>query len=107
MTLYAFVTLFMWGFVADYVLEGPSVVRTAFIITDAPDTVSQALFKRMGVGVTAWAGKGMFSKEEHTTLFCVIKRPDVRILSSIVNQVDPKSFLVIMQGHQAMRGKLR
>ncbi len=107
MALYAFVTLFMWGFVADYVLEGPSVVRTAFIVTDAPEIVSQALSRRMGVGVTSWAGTGMFSKMEHTTLFCVIKRPDVRILSSIVNQVDPKSFVVIMQGHQAMRGKLR
>ena len=107
MALYAFVTLFMWGFVADYVLEGPSVVRTAFIITDDPENVSQTLSRRMGVGVTSWAGTGMFSKMEHTTLFCVIKRPDVRILSSIVNQVDPKSFVVIMQGHQAMRGKLR
>ena len=107
MALYAFVTLFMWGFVADYVLEGPSVVRTAFIVTDDPENVSQALSRRMGVGVTSWAGTGMFSKMEHTTLFCVIKRPDVRILSSIVNQVDPKSFVVIMQGHQAMRGKLR
>jgi uncharacterized membrane-anchored protein YitT (DUF2179 family) len=107
MALYAFVTLFMWGFVADYVLEGPSVVRTAFIITDEPESVSRALSKRMGVGVTSWAGKGMFSKMDHTTLFCVIKRPDVRILSSIVNQTDPQSFVVIMQGHQAMRGKLR
>ena len=107
MALYAFVTLFMWGFVADYVLEGPSVVRTAFIVTDAPENVSQALSRRMGVGVTSWAGTGMFSKMEHTTLFCVIKRPDVRILSSIVSQVDPKSFVVIMQGHQAMRGKMR
>ncbi len=107
MALYAFVTLFMWGFVADYVLEGTRVVRTAFIITDDPENVSQALSRRMGVGVTAWTGKGMFSKMDHTTLFCVIKRPDVRILSSIVNQVDPKSFVVIMQGHQAMRGKLR
>ena len=107
MALYAFVTLFMWGFVADYVLEGPSVVRTAFIITDAPERVSHALSSRMGVGVTSWAGKGMFTKMEHTTLFCVIKRPDVRILSSIVNQADPKSFVVIMQGHQALRGKLK
>ena len=40
--LYAFVTLFIWGLVADYVLEGPSVVRTAFIVTDEPEKVSQA-----------------------------------------------------------------
>ena len=105
--LYAFVTLFMWGLVADYVLEGPSVVRTAFIVTDEPENVSQALLNRMGVGVTAWEGKGMFSKREHTTLFCALNRPDVKILTAIVNEVDPRAFVVIMQGHQARGGRLR
>jgi uncharacterized membrane-anchored protein YitT (DUF2179 family) len=107
MALYAFVTLFMWGLVADYVMEGPSMVRTAFIVTDAPETVSQALLNRMGVGVTAWEGKGMFSKTEHMTLFCAVNRPDVRRLTAIANEVDPKAFVVIMQGHQARGGRLR
>ena len=73
MALYAFVTLFMWGLVADYVLEGPSVVRTAFIVTDEPENVSRALLDRMGVGVTSWTGKGMFSKTEHTTFLIDFK----------------------------------
>jgi len=107
MALYAFVTLFMWGFVADYVLEGPSVVRAAFIVTDEPEKISRALLYRMRVGVTSWSGVGRFSNEEHTTLFCAIKRPDVKILTSIVNEVAPKSFVVIMQGHQAKGGRLR
>lgn len=107
MALYAFVTLFMWGLVADYVLEGPSVIRTAFIVTDRPEKISQALLHRMHVGVTSWAGKGMYSNSIHTTLFCTIKRPDVKILTSIVNEIDPESFVVIVQGHQAMGGRLR
>ncbi len=107
MALYAFVTLFMWGLVADYVIEGPSVVRTAFIVTDQPESLSQALLNRMGVGVTAWEGKGMFSKTEHMTLFCAVNRPDVRTLTAIVNEVDPRAFLVIVQGHQARGGRLR
>jgi uncharacterized membrane-anchored protein YitT (DUF2179 family) len=107
MALYAFVTLFVWGLVADYVLEGPSVVRTALIVTDEPEKVSQALLNRMGVGVTGWTGKGMFSKREHMTLFCALNRPDVKILTAVVNEVDPRAFVVIMQGHQAKGGRLR
>ena len=107
MALYAFVTIFMWGLVADYVMEGPSMVRTAFIVTDAPEAVSQALLSRMGVGVTAWEGKGMFSKAKHMTLFCAVNRPDVRRLTTIVNEVDPRAFIVIAQGHQAKGGRLR
>jgi len=47
MALYAFVTLFMWGLVADSVLEGPSVVRSALIVTDEPDKISKALLQRI------------------------------------------------------------
>ena len=107
MALYAFVTLFTWGFVADYVLEGPSVVRTVFIVTDSPEEVSQVVMDRLGVGVTGWAGKGMFSKEEHTTLFTTVNRSDVNVLKAIVNTTDPKAFVVIAQGHQTRGGKLR
>ena len=47
------------------------------------------------------------SRRDHTTLFCTIKRPDVRIFSEIVSENDPRSFGVIVQGHQALRGRLR
>jgi len=107
MALYAFITLFTWGLVADYVLEGPSVVRTVFIVTDSPEEVSQVLMDRLGVGVTAWAGKGMFSKTEHTTLFSTVNRSDVNLLKAIVNNADPKAFVVIAQGHQTKGGMLR
>jgi uncharacterized membrane-anchored protein YitT (DUF2179 family) len=107
MALYAFVTLFVWGMVADYVLEGPSTVRTVFVVTDESEYVSRELFNRMGVGLTAWTGKGMFSKTEHMILFCAVNRPDVRTLTAIVHGADPKAFVVVMQGHQARGGRLR
>lgn len=107
MALYAFITLFTWGFVADYVLEGPSVVRTVFIVTDSPEEVSRVLMDRLGVGVTGWAGKGMFSQTEHTTLFSTVNRSDVNLLKAIVNNADPKAFVVIAQGHQTKGGMLR
>ena len=107
MALYAFVTLFTWGVVADYVLEGPSVVRTAFIVTDAPQEVCRVLLHRMGVGVTGWDVKGMYSQSDHVTLFCTVSRADIKILRSLVTAADPKAFIVIGQGQQASGGTLR
>jgi uncharacterized membrane-anchored protein YitT (DUF2179 family) len=107
MALYAFVTLFTWGFVADYVLEGPSVVRTVFIVTDLPAEVSQVLMDRLGVGVTGWAGKGMYSRTDHTILFSTVNRSDVNVLKAIVTDTDPKAFVVVAQGHQSKGGVLR
>jgi uncharacterized membrane-anchored protein YitT (DUF2179 family) len=105
--LYAMFMLFVWGLVTDYVLEGPSTVRTAFIVTDSPQKVSHSLLNRLGVGVTAWPGQGMFTETEHTVLFCTMSRPDVSSLRWVVAEADPDAFVVIGQGHQASGGVLR
>jgi uncharacterized membrane-anchored protein YitT (DUF2179 family) len=105
--LYSLFTLFVWGLVTDYVLEGPSVIRTAFIVTDSAEQVANTVFNRMGIGVTAWTGQGMFTASQHTVLFCTLNRPDVNGLKAVVSEVDPHAFIVIGQGHQASGGVLR
>jgi uncharacterized membrane-anchored protein YitT (DUF2179 family) len=105
--LYSLLALFVWGLATDYVLEGPSVVRTAFIVTDHPDRVAEAVMSRLGIGVTAWAAQGKFTQEPHTVLFCTVSRPDVDPLRSAVSEGDPAAFLVIGHGHQATGGVLR
>lgn len=102
--LYALVTLFVWGLATDYVLEGPSVVRTAFIVTDQREQVAQALLHKLQIGVTAWAGEGMFTEKTHSVLFCTVNRPFVNALREIVTETDPQAFIVIMHGHQATGG---
>lgn len=105
--LYGLMMLFVWGMAADYVLEGPSVIRTVFIITDRPEAVTAALFDRLHVGVTAWAGTGMFTHAERAVLFCTINRSDFSTLKIIVAETDPQAFTVVGQGHQAFGGVLR
>lgn len=102
--LYALFALFVWGLTTDYVLEGPSVVRTAFIVTDHPEVVTQAVFARFGLGVTAWPAQGMFTEARHMVLFCTINRPDVNPLKVVVREADPKAFVVIGHGHQSSGG---
>ena len=104
--LYALMTLFVWGLAADYVLEGPSVVRTAFIITDKPQAVAHAVLSNLRLGVTAWPAQGMFTKSEHMVLFCTVSRPYEGALKSVLAGVDPDAFLVIGHGHQASGGVL-
>ncbi|MFQ3674248.1 MAG: YitT family protein, partial [Aggregatilineales bacterium] len=41
--LYALIVIFIAGLATDYLLEGPSVIRTAVIITNHADEVSQAI----------------------------------------------------------------
>ncbi len=105
--LYSLLTLFVWGLATDYVLEGPSVVRTAFIVTDRAEEVSHAVLNRLGLGITAWTGQGMFTATQRTILFCTVSRADVNALKAMIAEVDPHAFMVIGQGHQAIGGVLR
>jgi uncharacterized membrane-anchored protein YitT (DUF2179 family) len=102
--LYSLITLFIWGVVVDYVLEGPSVIRTVFIITDKPKEVSQAVLERLRLGITSWPAQGMFTEARHTLLFCTVSRSDVNTLRTTIISEDPNAFVVIGHGHQAIGG---
>ena len=102
--LYALITLFVWGLATDYVLEGPSVVRTVFIVTDKPEDVGQAILERLHIGVTTWPAQGMFTRTPHTILFCTLSRPQEPDLRRVVTETDPGAFLVTGHGHQASGG---
>lgn len=99
--LYAMVALYVTGATSDYALEGPSVIRTAIVITDRPREVSDAILDRMKRGVTAWEGKGMFTDQTHSVLYVTIGRAQVNLLRRCVFSVDSSAFVVIGQGHSA------
>ncbi|MBZ0301557.1 MAG: YitT family protein, partial [Anaerolineae bacterium] len=99
--LYAMITIFVDGTTSDYVLEGPSRIRTATIITNQPDAVAAVLMHQLGRGVTAWQGQGMYTHQERSILFVTVSRPQVSDLRRMVFSVDPDAFIVIGQGHTA------
>lgn len=101
LALYAMITLYIGAVVSDYVLEGPSVIRTGVIITNYPQKVADTILHRMGRGVTAWEGKGMFTGQARTILYVTVSRAQVNQLQRLVMQADPDAFLVIGQGHSA------
>ena len=99
--LYAAVALFTAGLATDYVLEGPSVIRTAMIITDKPTEISQRIFTSLQRGATSWTIKGEYTGVDRTMLYVTIARSQVRDLKDEVSQVDPNAFVVIGMGHAA------
>ncbi|MGA9531302.1 MAG: YitT family protein [Anaerolineales bacterium] len=100
--MYALISFYISGVVTDFVLEGPSVVRTAMIVTDRPQAVADALIQEMGRGVTSWAVEGMYTHERHAALYCTVSRPEIHNLKEIVARVDPQAFLIIGQGQEAL-----
>lgn len=99
--LYATIVLFISGVAADYVMEGPSVIRTAVIVTDKPQEVADGIIEHLRRGVSGWDVKGMYTGQTRHMLYVSIARSQVHELKEVVLQRDPKAFVVIGQGHMA------
>ena len=78
------VALFLSGMATDYILEGPSVIRTCVIITNKPQEVSKAIFLELGRGVTSWQATGMYTGEERSILYVAVGRSQVQELRRVV-----------------------
>lgn len=102
--LYGLIMLIVWGVGTDFILEGPSVVRTLFIITDQPERTSAELLNRLELGVTGWNAMGMFTHAQHTMLFCTLNRADVNTVKDALGVIDPNAFLVVVKGHNVSGG---
>ena len=72
------------------------------IITDNPDEMAHALMRELGRGVTAQPATGMYTKEPHTMLLCVVSRRQVVALKRIMKSVDPDSFAVMASVSQVL-----
>jgi uncharacterized membrane-anchored protein YitT (DUF2179 family) len=99
--MYAIVAIYLDGTAADYILEGPSTIRTATIITNRPQAVADVILAKMGHGVTAWEGTGMYTGRTRYVLFVTVRRPEVTEMRQLIFTVDPEAFIVVGQGHSA------
>ena len=100
--LYAMIALYVSGLVAETTLEGGGTVRTAMIVTSKPEDVSKRILDQMLRGVTVLEGTGAYTKTDRPVLYCVITRSEVVTLKAIVNEVDPRAFMVIGYAHEAL-----
>jgi len=100
--LYALITLYVSGIVAETTLEGSGTIRTALIITAQPEAVSNKILSAMARGVTVLSGTGAYTGTSKPVLYCVVTRSEVAQLKTIVQEADPQAFMVIGQAHEAL-----
>jgi len=100
--LHAFLTIFLIGLATDYVFEGPSVIRIGTVITDKPDEITQILMKMLNKGVSRWEIVGAYTGKKHHMIYCAIYRSQANMFKQVIAKTDPKAFVVIGEGRQAL-----
>ncbi len=102
LALYGLVTLYVSGLAAELSSEGSEVLRTALIVTNEAEMVTQAILKNLGRGVTILPGTGGYTGASRPVLYCVVTRAEVNPLKAMVREADPKAFMVIGAAHEAL-----
>ncbi|MBQ8291324.1 MAG: YitT family protein [Clostridia bacterium] len=72
------------------------------VITDKPEEMANALMKELSRGVTMLPATGMYTKEPHPMIMCVVNRRQVPTLKTIIKTIDPDSFAVMSTVSQVL-----
>jgi uncharacterized membrane-anchored protein YitT (DUF2179 family) len=100
--LYAMVALYISGLVAESTLEGGGTVRTAIIVTSEAEVIAARVLEDLERGATILEGTGAYTGAGRPVLYCVISRAEVATLKAIVQEIDPRAFMVIGVAHEAL-----
>lgn len=100
--MYGLIGTFLCNVLVDLVLEGPNSAHAYFIISDRSDAIAEKILREMDRGVTALEAVGMYSHTRKQVLLCVVNRFETMRLRRIVNEVDPRAFVVANKAYEVL-----
>lgn len=98
--VYTLAAMFVSGAVTNFVVDGLNYKRSAFIITDKYEVLTQIIIKELKRGVTVIDAKGGYSNESKKILFTTVGMRQVSKLKEIVKENDPDAFVTINETAQ-------
>ncbi|MBW5448453.1 DUF2179 domain-containing protein [Cohnella sp. CFH 77786] len=93
--LYALIGLFVTSKTIDVVQTGFQTSKAAFIISNEPDRVSQAILHDLDRGLTRLHGEGGYTGQTRPVLLAVVGQNEVAKLKALVKDADPNAFVII------------
>ncbi len=104
LTLYAVISVFLMGRVADRLTTGMRNANLFYIISDQYVQISQAIMDELDRGVTRLDATGMYTDQSRVVLMCAVSRKQTVMLRDIVADIDPDAFMILADARE-IRGE--
>lgn len=101
---YSMLTYFVAHKAVDIIIDGFDEAKAVMIITDHGNEIADAIYARLGRGVTFLEARGGYSKDKKTVIYSVVTRLEVSKLRSIINDKDKNAFVTINDVSDVMGG---
>ena len=103
-SMYAVISVFLSGIIADYVIGGFRNAKFAYIFSTEHEKISEAILHDLNRGVTQLQAKGLYSGDDRPVLICAVARRQIVDLKELVSYYDPNAFFVVTDA-QEIRGE--
>lgn len=93
--VWGYINLFLTTKITDLASEGLPYVKGVFIISEHYKEIKTEIIDTLSRGVTIFNTEGGFSERPTKTLFCVLTRRQVSVLTDIVKSIDNDAFMIL------------
>ncbi len=100
--LYSWIVIYVTGKTIDVVLQGMSVDKTLFIVSDKFVEIRDRIINELHRGGTYIPGKGMYNGSDKTIIFTVVNRREMALLQEFIHEIDPKAFLTVLEANEIL-----
>lgn len=100
--IYGLIVNFMFGYVADTIMNGLNSGRLVLAVTDHPGVVTDEINTACARGTTIIKSEGGYTGDEHNVLMCACSQRDIVLVESAVKKADPKAFTIILESSEVL-----
>lgn len=93
--VYSFVVLFVYMFVADYVIDGYRQTYQFMVFSKKNEEIADRINKELHRGATFLKGYGSYNRQEQNVLLIVAHRTDKVRITRIIKEIDREAFITI------------
>jgi len=94
--IYGILIAWLISVVTDRLMYGISQGKVALIVTEKSTDICRCIDAAFGRGSTILKGKGSYTQADRDVVMCACSKKQMYGIRKLIKQVDPQSFLVIM-----------
>ena len=98
--LCAALTIVITSLVIDYVVDGPSTEKAAWIISERHLEIEQMIMHQLDRGCTRLTATGCYTEQPRPVLFVVLSRKQIGDLKRLIVQIDKNAVVAISNMHE-------
>lgn len=100
--LYALIGLYVTSKTIDLVQVGLGRSKVALIISDRQHEVQEGILQKIDRGVTKLSAYGGYTNDKKPILLCVVDQTEFTKLKQLVETIDRKAFIVVMDASEVL-----